>query len=46
MIILDTNVISEVMREMPDPDVSSGLARRKPLHLALTTITCEKPARP
>lgn len=39
MIILDTNVISEVMRERPDPEVALWLARQKTLHLALTTIT-------
>lgn len=39
MIILDTNVISEVMREAPDKRVVSWLGRQKSLHLAVTTIT-------
>ena len=39
MIILDTNVISELMREVPDERVSSWLTKQRVLHLAITTIT-------
>jgi predicted nucleic acid-binding protein len=39
MIILDTNVISEMMRETPDERVVLWLGRQKSLHLAVTTIT-------
>ncbi|MBK1883796.1 PIN domain-containing protein, partial [Luteolibacter pohnpeiensis] len=39
MIILDTNVISELMREVPDERVSSWLTKQKMLNLAITTIT-------
>lgn len=39
MIILDTNVISELMRPEPSPKVSEWLTRQKPLLLAVTTIT-------
>jgi len=39
MIILDTNVISEAMRESPEERVAQWLARQKILHLAITTIT-------
>ena len=39
MIVLDTKVISEVMREAPEERVSQWLARQKALHLAVTTIT-------
>jgi predicted nucleic acid-binding protein len=39
MIILDTNVISEFMREKPDIKVKAWLDRQKPIHLFITTIT-------
>lgn len=39
MIILDTNVVSEVMRETPDERVSRWVTRQKTLHLAITAIT-------
>jgi predicted nucleic acid-binding protein len=39
MIVLDTNVISEVMREAPDEGVSRWLGQQKALHLAVSTIT-------
>jgi len=39
MIVLDTNVISEIMRPAPDPAVSTWLAVQDSLDLATTTIT-------
>ena len=39
MIILDTNVISEIMRPEPDVGVKAWLAARNPLDLAVTSIT-------
>lgn len=39
MIVLDTNVISEIMRETPDERVMAWLGRQKTLHLAVTTLT-------
>ncbi len=39
MIILDTNVISELMREKPDNQVKQWLSQQKFIHLYLTTIT-------
>ena len=39
MIILDTNVVSEIMRPAPDAGVSAWLAARDPLELATTCIT-------
>ena len=39
MIVLDTNVISELMRPAPDHRVRAWLAARDPLELAITTIT-------
>jgi len=39
MIILDTNVISELMREKPDPNVKQWVDQQKAIHLSLTTIT-------
>lgn len=38
-IILDTNVISELMREAPDQKVTAWIDTKKPLYLGLTTIT-------
>ena len=38
MIILDTNVVSELMREEPHKNVQEWISKQKPLHLALTTI--------
>jgi predicted nucleic acid-binding protein len=35
MIVLDTNVISEIMRETPDGRVMAWLGRQKTLHLAV-----------
>ncbi len=39
MIILDTNVISEIMRPEPDAGVKAWLATQDPLALAVTSIT-------
>ncbi len=39
MIILDTNVISELMRPAPDVKVEAWLAGRDPLNVTTTTIT-------
>lgn len=39
MIVLDTNVVSELMRERPDERVVAWLGRQKSLHLAVTAIT-------
>ena len=38
MIILDTNVISELMRENPDDRVRAWIGAQKPAKLAITTI--------
>ncbi len=38
MIILDTNVIAELMREVPDPNVASWIQGIDPQNLALTVI--------
>ncbi|MDR4505155.1 MAG: type II toxin-antitoxin system VapC family toxin [Candidatus Scalindua sp.] len=38
MIILDTNIISELMREEPHENVKEWIAAQKPTNLALTTI--------
>ncbi|MBX3617057.1 type II toxin-antitoxin system VapC family toxin [Nitrosomonas sp.] len=39
MIVLDTNVISELMREQPDANVKRWIKAQKPIHLAITAIT-------
>ena len=39
MIILDTNVISELMREVPNQKVTKWMTTKKPLYLGLSTIT-------
>jgi toxin FitB len=39
MIVLDTNVISELMRPAPDAAVTAWLAAQDPLDVAITTIT-------
>ena len=39
MIILDTNVVSELMREKPHENVKAWIAAQKPSDLSLTTIT-------
>lgn len=39
MIILDTNVVSELMKPAPDERVAGWLQRQQTLHLAITTIT-------
>ncbi len=39
MIVLDTNVISEIMRPAPDQGVAAWLAAQDPLDLATTSIT-------
>ncbi|HIG29401.1 MAG TPA: type II toxin-antitoxin system VapC family toxin [Verrucomicrobiales bacterium] len=39
MIILDTNVVSELMREAPDQKVKKWLGSQKPIKLALSTIS-------
>lgn len=39
MILLDTNVISELMREEPDADVVAWIGRQKASQLGITTIT-------
>ena len=38
MIILDTNVVSEFMREQPDHSVVEWISKHKPIHLGVTTI--------
>jgi len=38
MIILDTNVISELMKTAPDPSVSAWIGKQKPTNLAITAI--------
>lgn len=38
MIFLDTNVISELMRSEPDPNVEDWLAKQTTGHIATTTI--------
>ena len=39
MIILDTNVISELMRAEPDEKVGRWIAKQKTINLAVTAIT-------
>lgn len=39
MIVLDTNVISELMRPAPDDGVKAWISAKDPLELAVTTIT-------
>lgn len=39
MIVLDTNVLSELMRATPDPQVEHWIARRPASSLFVTTIT-------
>ena len=39
MIILDTNVISALMREAPDPRVKAWISRQKSIYLGSTTVT-------
>ena len=39
MIVLDTNVISELMREQPDANVKQWIKAQKTIHFAITTIT-------
>lgn len=39
MIILDTNIVSELMRQQPDQNVKQWISEQKPFHLAITTIT-------
>lgn len=39
MIVLDTNVLSELMRATPDPRVESWIARRPASSLFTTTVT-------
>jgi predicted nucleic acid-binding protein len=39
MIILDTNVISELMRDNPAAIVKQWISQQKAVHLSLTTIT-------
>ena len=39
MIILDTNVISELMKEQPDPQVKQWIGSQRPQDLALIAIT-------
>ncbi len=39
MIILDTNVLSELMRRAPDPAVLAWLDRQPPLSVWITTVT-------
>jgi len=38
MIILDTNVISELMKTAPDPAVTAWIDKQKPTNLAITAI--------
>lgn len=39
MIVLDTNVISELMRPAPDDGVKAWISAKAPMDLAITTIT-------
>lgn len=39
MIILDTNIISELMHELPDANIRERISTQKPIHLGITTIT-------
>ena len=39
MIVLDTNILSEIMKPVPDAGVKAWLAARDPLDLATTSIT-------
>ena len=39
MIILDTNVISALMREAPDSSVKAWISRQKSIYLGSTTVT-------
>lgn len=39
MIVLDTNVVSEVMRPAPEPRVIGWLDQHRPVDLYLTTLT-------
>lgn len=39
MILLDTNVISEMMRDEPDVRAAAWMGRQKSLHLTVSTIT-------
>lgn len=39
MIILDTNLVSELMKPAPDPDVYRWVARQPPLETRVTAIT-------
>lgn len=39
MILLDTNVISEMMRDEPDGRVAAWMGSQKSLHLTVSTIT-------
>lgn len=39
MLILDTNVVSELMRAQPAPEVERWLERQPPAQLALTTVS-------
>lgn len=39
MLILDTNVVSELMREEPNEAVAAWLGKQKPFHLATTSVT-------
>jgi predicted nucleic acid-binding protein len=39
MIILDTNIVSELMRQQPDQNVKHWISEQKPFHLAITAIT-------
>jgi len=39
MILLDTNVISELMKAEPDPHVVDWLGKQKTIHLGVTSLT-------
>ncbi len=39
MILLDTNVISELMRETPDTSVAAWISTQKSVHFGVTTIS-------
>lgn len=39
MLLLDTNVVSEVMRPKPSPGVVAWLAEQHPQHVHLSAIT-------
>lgn len=39
MILLDTNVVSEWMKVVPEPEVIAWLDRQRPSHLHISAVT-------